>query len=325
MLLNLVAGVDALREHGVALERIIVIGGAGCLRPSSGSPTVVRVPVAVPAPGDMSGSGPRGAALRCSQARTSRPTGMSRSSPRPSRATPTRRIIAVQAGVHLHGLRRTCARKACRADESGRGTGRGTSDRRGGDGVARESRRHWGQGGRTCMPPRTHRWRPSSSAAGSAAGSRRPTSPPRHDLPAAGYTVVLVEQPWRVAGMRSTRAHPGTSTSGGVPIPGRNRRPRGLAGPMITGGRSAGARVCPRRRAPARKGSRARLSAAPSAEGPRGRGQLSWDAGQARHTRARDPGAGGIPWGESDDIAGSWAPRGRSIGGWRPASLTFPV
>lgn len=58
MLLNLVAGVDALREHGVAVERIIVIGGAGV------SPAVQRiapqlfgVPVAVPAPGEYVGIG----------------------------------------------------------------------------------------------------------------------------------------------------------------------------------------------------------------------------------------------------------------------------
>lgn len=58
MLLNLVAGVDGLREHGVAVERILVIGGAS-VSPAVQqiAPQLFGVPVAVPEPGEYVGIG----------------------------------------------------------------------------------------------------------------------------------------------------------------------------------------------------------------------------------------------------------------------------
>lgn len=58
MLLNLVAGVDGLREHGVSVNRIIVIGGAGASRAVQHiAPQLFGVPVAIPAPGEYVGIG----------------------------------------------------------------------------------------------------------------------------------------------------------------------------------------------------------------------------------------------------------------------------
>lgn len=62
-------------------------------------------------------------------------------------------------------------------------------------------------------------------------------------MPSEGYAVVLVEQPWRVAGRR-VAGPPPSLDSGWVPVlaaltTGRSALPR----PLVTGGRSAGARV----------------------------------------------------------------------------------
>lgn len=58
------------------------------------------------------------------------------------------------------------------------------------------------------------------------------------DLPGAGYTVVLVEQPWRVAGKRSAGRTANLDIAW-VPI----LQALDIEGPVIVGGRSAGARV----------------------------------------------------------------------------------
>ena len=58
MLCNLVAGVDALRDHGVAVERVLLIGGAaasGAVRQIA--PGLFRAPVVVPAPAEYVGVG----------------------------------------------------------------------------------------------------------------------------------------------------------------------------------------------------------------------------------------------------------------------------
>ncbi len=65
----------------------------------------------------------------------------------------------------------------------------------------------------------------------------------RQVLVAAGWTVVLVEQPWLVAGRRMA-GRPPTLDAAWVPVvtaltSGRGRLPR----PLVVGGRSAGARV----------------------------------------------------------------------------------
>jgi predicted alpha/beta-hydrolase family hydrolase len=60
---------------------------------------------------------------------------------------------------------------------------------------------------------------------------------------AAGWAVALVEQPWRVAGRR-VAAPPPRLDEAWVPVVRRLRSGRGaLPGPLVTGGRSAGARV----------------------------------------------------------------------------------
>jgi predicted alpha/beta-hydrolase family hydrolase len=60
---------------------------------------------------------------------------------------------------------------------------------------------------------------------------------------AAGWAVALVEQPWRVAGRR-VAAPPPRLDEAWVPVVRALRSGRGaLPGPLVTGGRSAGARV----------------------------------------------------------------------------------
>ena len=63
-------------------------------------------------------------------------------------------------------------------------------------------------------------------------------------LPALGVSVVLVDQPWVVAGRRIAVA-PGALDTGGVPCVAAAREAAGAARrtPLVTGGRSAGARV----------------------------------------------------------------------------------
>ncbi|MFL6115256.1 MAG: alpha/beta family hydrolase [Catenulispora sp.] len=60
-------------------------------------------------------------------------------------------------------------------------------------------------------------------------------------LPGAGIEVVLVEQPWRVAGKKLAPA-PGTLDSGWVPVAEAVRKTARRT-PFLVGGRSAGARV----------------------------------------------------------------------------------
>lgn len=63
------------------------------------------------------------------------------------------------------------------------------------------------------------------------------------ELPRRGWTVVLVEQPWRVAGRR-VAGPPVTLDAAWVPvITALHRGRRALPGPLVVGGRSAGARV----------------------------------------------------------------------------------
>ncbi|NUR17228.1 MAG: xylulokinase [Dermatophilaceae bacterium] len=58
MLCNLVAGVDALREHDVAVERVLLIGGAAASRAVREiAPGLFRAPVVVPAPAEYVGVG----------------------------------------------------------------------------------------------------------------------------------------------------------------------------------------------------------------------------------------------------------------------------
>jgi xylulokinase len=58
MLCNLVNGVDALRRHGVGVERVLLIGGAAASRAVREiAPGLFRVPVGVPAPGEYVGIG----------------------------------------------------------------------------------------------------------------------------------------------------------------------------------------------------------------------------------------------------------------------------
>ncbi|MCW2742851.1 MAG: hypothetical protein JWR45_3273 [Blastococcus sp.] len=59
---------------------------------------------------------------------------------------------------------------------------------------------------------------------------------------AAGWRVVRVEQPWRVAGRRIATAPP-TLDEGWAAVLDRLRADGVLAGPLVLGGRSAGARV----------------------------------------------------------------------------------
>lgn len=124
------------------------------------------------------------------------------------------------------------------------------------------------------------------------------------DLPAAGYTVVLVEQPWRVAGMRSAGRTENLDI-GWVPILAGIAGLEGVAGPMITGGRSAGARVA------------CRTAAGTGAAGVLALAFPLHPPGRPERSRAaelRMPGERGIPvhviqgerdpWGSPDDIAG---------------------
>jgi len=58
MLCNLVAGVDALRDNGVAVDRILLIGGAAASRAVREiAPGLFRAPVVVPAPAEYVGVG----------------------------------------------------------------------------------------------------------------------------------------------------------------------------------------------------------------------------------------------------------------------------
>jgi xylulokinase len=58
MLCNLVAGVDALRDHGVAVERVLLIGGAAASRAVREiAPGLFRAPVVLPAPAEYVGVG----------------------------------------------------------------------------------------------------------------------------------------------------------------------------------------------------------------------------------------------------------------------------
>ncbi len=58
MLCNLVGGVDALRQHGVGVERVLLIGGAAASRAVREiAPGLFRAPVVVPAPGEYVGIG----------------------------------------------------------------------------------------------------------------------------------------------------------------------------------------------------------------------------------------------------------------------------
>jgi xylulokinase len=58
MLCNLVGGVDALRSHGVAVERVLLIGGAAASRAVREiAPGLFRAQVVVPAPGEYVGIG----------------------------------------------------------------------------------------------------------------------------------------------------------------------------------------------------------------------------------------------------------------------------
>ena len=58
MLCNLVGGVDALRRHGVAVERILLIGGAAASRAvREVAPGLFGAPVVVPVPGEYVGIG----------------------------------------------------------------------------------------------------------------------------------------------------------------------------------------------------------------------------------------------------------------------------
>ncbi|MGW5240023.1 xylulokinase [Monashia sp. NPDC004114] len=58
MLCNLVAGVDALRDNGVAVERVLLIGGAAASRAVREiSPGLFRAPVVVPTPAEYVGVG----------------------------------------------------------------------------------------------------------------------------------------------------------------------------------------------------------------------------------------------------------------------------
>jgi xylulokinase len=58
MLCNLVNGVDALRRHGVAVERVLLIGGAAASQAVRQiAPGLFRAPVVVPAPGEYVGIG----------------------------------------------------------------------------------------------------------------------------------------------------------------------------------------------------------------------------------------------------------------------------
>ncbi|GAA2156908.1 xylulokinase [Humibacillus xanthopallidus] len=58
MLCNLVNGVDALRRHGVAVERVLLIGGAAASRAVREiAPGLFRAPIVVPAPGEYVGIG----------------------------------------------------------------------------------------------------------------------------------------------------------------------------------------------------------------------------------------------------------------------------
>ena len=58
MLCNLVAGVDALREHGVRVERVLLIGGAAAsIAVRQIAPGLFRAPVVVPTPAEYVGIG----------------------------------------------------------------------------------------------------------------------------------------------------------------------------------------------------------------------------------------------------------------------------
>jgi xylulokinase len=58
MLCNLVNGVDALRRHGVEVDRVLLIGGAAASRAVREiAPGLFRAPVVVPAPGEYVGIG----------------------------------------------------------------------------------------------------------------------------------------------------------------------------------------------------------------------------------------------------------------------------
>ena len=58
MLCNLVAGVDALRDHGVTVDRVLLIGGAAASRAVRAiAPGLFRAPVVVPAPAEYVGVG----------------------------------------------------------------------------------------------------------------------------------------------------------------------------------------------------------------------------------------------------------------------------
>lgn len=61
-------------------------------------------------------------------------------------------------------------------------------------------------------------------------------------LPAYGVTVVRVEQPWRVAGKRVAPPPRALDTAWRAVVPALRDRGR-LTGPLVVGGRSAGARV----------------------------------------------------------------------------------
>ena len=58
MLLNVAAGVDALRSHGVHIGRVLVIGGAAASRAVREiAPLLMGAPVEIPAPGEYVGLG----------------------------------------------------------------------------------------------------------------------------------------------------------------------------------------------------------------------------------------------------------------------------
>ena len=58
MLLNVAAGVDALRSHGVHIGRVLVIGGAAASRAGPAiAPLLMGAPVEIPAPGEYVGLG----------------------------------------------------------------------------------------------------------------------------------------------------------------------------------------------------------------------------------------------------------------------------
>ncbi len=126
-------------------------------------------------------------------------------------------------------------------------------------------------------------------------------------LPARGYTVALVEQPWRVAGKKLAPA-PKTLDTGWTALWPALEKP-GL--PVVAGGRSAGARVACRT---ARElGAHAVLalsfpaaSAGPAGEVPGRRAdrRRGADAGRPGRPGSVRP-AGGVPAGDGDHRGGA--------------------